>query len=227
MKVGVLLPTFRHGADDALRAATLASAAGLDGVFAYDHLWPMGEPQRPSLAPFPLLACVAATQSTLALGPLVARVGLVGTNVLVEQFRTLAMLTSATVIAALGTGDKLSEPENLAYGLVTRSANERRELISETARALEGFEIWVGAGASATNVLARELGAVVNFWNVEAAPLRAHATDGPVSWAGNATENLEAHLDDLADAGATWAVFSPAANIERLGAWRRAHGETL
>ena len=58
MKLAVLLPTFRHGASDAFDAAARAVDAGLDGVFAYDHLWPMGSPQRPSLAPFPLLAAI-------------------------------------------------------------------------------------------------------------------------------------------------------------------------
>ena len=42
MKLGVLLPTFRYGADDAFAFAAHAVDAGVDGLFAYDHLWPRG-----------------------------------------------------------------------------------------------------------------------------------------------------------------------------------------
>ena len=40
MKLGALLPTFRNGAADALAFADRAVEAGIDGLFAYDHLWP-------------------------------------------------------------------------------------------------------------------------------------------------------------------------------------------
>ena len=53
IRTGVVLPTFRETPDDALEAARLAFASGVDGVFCYDHIWPMGEPDRPALAPFP------------------------------------------------------------------------------------------------------------------------------------------------------------------------------
>lgn len=226
MKIGVLLPTFRDGASDAFAAADAAERHGLHGVFAYDHLWPMGQPQRPSLAPFCLLSGVAARHATLIVAPLVARVGLVATSVLVDQFRTLAMISDARVIVALGTGDRLSEDENAAYGLAVHSAHERRALIGETARALSGLPLWIGAGAAATNLLAREIGAVLNLWDVSSALVAAHGSDGPVSWAGNARSDLEVQLDELAAAGATWAVFSPTSDVARLGAWRRANEQT-
>ena len=44
-----------------LEAAHRAFAAGVDGVFCYDHLWPLGQPDRPALAPFPILATLAAS----------------------------------------------------------------------------------------------------------------------------------------------------------------------
>ena len=59
IKLGVVLPSFRPTAADALDVARQADDAGIDGVFCYDHLWPMGRPDRPALAPFPLLAAVA------------------------------------------------------------------------------------------------------------------------------------------------------------------------
>ena len=101
MKLGVLLPTFRNGSDDALAFAGEAARQGIDGVFAYDHLWPMGSPERPALSPFPVLSAIATKHDALIVAPLVARVGLVGTRHLVSQFRTLNALAPGRVIASL------------------------------------------------------------------------------------------------------------------------------
>ncbi len=224
MKLGVLLPTFRDGARDALARADEAAEAGIDGVFAYDHLWPMGSPQRPSLAPFGLLSVIARRHGDLVVGPLVARVSLVGTEHLVRQFETLHSLAPGRVIGALGTGDKLSAPENEAYGLPALSGDERRELLAAAATALSGtMPIWVGAGSEATNSLARELGATINLWDWSAPRVSSMSATGPVCWAGPAKGDLLTTLSALSDAGATWAVFAPDVSISQLHEWRGGH----
>ncbi len=221
MKIGVLLPTFRHGAADAFDFADRAARAQLDGVFAYDHLWPMGSPTRPSLAPFGLLAVVAGRHPQLSVGPLVARVGLVGTRHLVRQFHTLARHAPGRVIAALGTGDKLSAPENEAYDIPVLSADDRRALLTDTARTLSTIvPVWFGAGSEATNRAARDVGATINLWDTSPEKVADMAKHGPVSWAGPPPIDLFATLDALRDAGATWAVLSPQADIEQLRTWR-------
>src|SRR5579884_2981736 len=60
VKVGVTLPQFRHEADTALAAARQAEELGLDGVFVFDHLWPMGSPDRPIISAAPVLGALAA-----------------------------------------------------------------------------------------------------------------------------------------------------------------------
>ena len=80
--------------DAAFAAAEEAVAAGIDGLFCYDHLWPMGQPERPALAPFPLLGALAArfgpsgdgTGDGPFFGTLVARIGLVPGPVLAAEF---------------------------------------------------------------------------------------------------------------------------------------------
>jgi alkanesulfonate monooxygenase SsuD/methylene tetrahydromethanopterin reductase-like flavin-dependent oxidoreductase (luciferase family) len=224
VKLGVLLPTFRDGARYALARADEAAEAGIDGVFAYDHLWPMGSPQRPSLAPFSLLSVIARRHGDLVVGPLVARVSLVGTEHLVRQFETLHSLAPGRVIGALGTGDKLSAPENEAYGLPALSGDERRELLAAAATALSGtMPIWVGAGSEATNSLARELGATINLWDWSAPRVSSMSATGPVCWAGPAKGDLFTTLSALSDAGATWAVFTPDVSISQLREWRGGH----
>jgi alkanesulfonate monooxygenase SsuD/methylene tetrahydromethanopterin reductase-like flavin-dependent oxidoreductase (luciferase family) len=223
VKLGVLLPTFRYGADDALIRADEAAAAGIDGVFAYDHLWPMGSPQRPSLAPFPLLSVIASRHDDLVVGPLVARVGLVGTSHLVEEFATLLALAPGRVIAALGTGDKLSAPENEAYGLPTLDPTQRRELLSEAASILvASMPVWIGAGAEATNQVARDLGASLNLWDWAPERVAMMGGSGPVCWAGPVPKDLFVTLNALRDAGSTWAVLTPDAPIDQLHEWRAA-----
>lgn len=221
MKVGVLLPTFRETADDALATAEEAAALSLDGVFAYDHLWPMGQPERPALAPFPILAAVATRCPHLFVGPLVARVGLVSTDDLVRQFSTLGECAPGRVIAALGTGDRLSAGENLAYGISYPSASERQELLADTVDRLRSdFEVWVGAGAPTTNEIARRAGATLNMWNTSATEAVARADGATWNWAGAPHDDLATQLDDLARAGATWAILTPSVSLTRLGEWR-------
>lgn len=221
MRIGILLPTFRDNANDALDTAQRAAESGLDGVFAYDHLWPMGQPHRPALAPFPVLAAVAARVPTVMVGPLVARVGLVAPELLVEQFRTLAGVAPGRVLAPLGTGDRLSADENRAYGISYPSASERQDLVAWVARELHrDFEVWIGAGASRTNDIAREIGVALNVWNADVADIKEEITTGEWNWAGNPRDDLAAQLDDLHRAGATWAVFSPMTSLEELAAWR-------
>jgi alkanesulfonate monooxygenase SsuD/methylene tetrahydromethanopterin reductase-like flavin-dependent oxidoreductase (luciferase family) len=224
VKLGVLLPTFREGADDALEMSDQAADARIDGVFAYDHLWPMGTPTRPSLAPFALLSVIARRHENLVVAPLVARVGLVGTHHLVEQFETLDALAPGRVIGALGTGDKLSVPENLAYGLSAYTGGERRAMMRETAKRLQArMPVWIGAGAPSTNELARELGVTLNLWDASPATVSKMSAEGPVTWAGPVPEDLAGTLGALEDAGAEWAVLSPQADIAALAAWRDQH----
>ncbi len=224
MKIGVLLPTFREGAEDAFAFAREAADAGLDGVFAYDHLWPMGTPTRPSMAPFALLAAVARRHESLVVGPLVARVGIVGTDHLVRQFRTLESLAHGRVIAALGTGDRLSMEENAAYDIASLSADERRGLLREAVVALGGsMPVWIGGGGATTNQLARSLGAEINLWDSSPEHLKQMGGFGPTNWAGPVPKDLMESLNALRDAGSTWAVLGPQIEIARLKEWRRAN----
>ena len=221
MRVGILLPTFRDDATDAFDMAQRAAESGLDGVFAYDHLWPMGQPHRPALTPFPVLAAVSARVPSIMLGPLVARVGLVAPEHLVQQFRTLGALAPGRVMAPLGTGDRLSAEENRAYGIAYPSANERQDLLARVARELRNeFEVWIGAGASRTNEIARELGVVLNVWNKSVTEIDSAITSGAWNWAGNARDDIDVQLSELQHAGATWAVFSPSAPVKEIAAWR-------
>lgn len=221
MKLGVILPTFRDRLDDALDVALRCEAYRIDGVFAYDHLWPMGSPRRPSFAPFPVLAAVAARCPGLDVGPLVARVGVVGNSHLVSQFRSLALLAPGRVLGAIGTGDAKSRDELEGYGLEFTSANERRERVTEVARALrEEMPVWIGAGSPATNDLARALGVTLNVWDRDLTAIRELVAAGPVTWAGPARSDMADWLSQLERVGVRWAVVAPGVDVASLANWR-------
>jgi len=61
----------------------------------------------------------------VALGPLVARVGLVPDAVLVHGLVSLHRMVGDRLIAGLGTGDSLNREENEAYGIPFRPVAER------------------------------------------------------------------------------------------------------
>lgn len=211
MRVGIVLPTFAASADDALEAAMQAEAAGVHGAFAYDHLWPMGQPGRPALSPFPVLAAAAVRTHRIALGTLVARVGLKPDAVLLEELLSLAALSGGRLVAGIGAGDSKSAAENLAYGVAFPPASERRARLAAVVRALLGAGVatWVGGGTAATNCVARTTGAVLNLWAVAPDRVAAEAAAGEVSWGGTLPREpskAASLLGALAGAGATWAV---------------------
>jgi alkanesulfonate monooxygenase SsuD/methylene tetrahydromethanopterin reductase-like flavin-dependent oxidoreductase (luciferase family) len=240
IRTGVVLPTFRDTPSDAFAAADEAVAAGVDGVFCYDHIWPLGQRERPALAPFPVLGALAARLAPAGegrggpfLGTLVARVGLAPNDVLAAQFAALETLAPRRIIAGLGTGDHLSEEENRAYGIPYPPAAERRAELLALARQLvqAGTTVWVAGGPSARADEAHAVGAVLNVWDLDASVVAARRS-GPagieVTWAGPPPADgpsLVAHVRGLHDAGATWAVFGWPVDLGALVAAARAATE--
>ena len=212
MKVGVTLPQFRDEADTALSAARRAEALGIDGVFVFDHLWPMGHPGRPALSSGPLLGALAASTTTIHLGTLVARIGLLPDEVLLDVLCGLDALSGGRLVAGIGTGDRLSREENEAYGIPYERARIRRDRLESVATAVAGtgVPVWVGGGRPEMVSVARAAGAAVNVWQVgvdRVAPLVAQGVE--VTWGGPVGDTLAeatTTLADVAAAGATWAV---------------------
>ena len=158
MKIGVTLPTFSADADAALRAAVVAERSGLDGVFVFDHLWPLGRPGSPALWSFGLLAAAATRTARVRVGPLVARVGLLPDRDLFGAFAALVEVAGAErVIAGVGSGDHLSAPENRAYGVDYPHAAVRLADVERVATTLvdSGLPTWVGGRSRGVSAVPR------------------------------------------------------------------------
>ena len=189
MRVGVTLPQFRHDAEAAVAVARRAEAAGVDGVFVFDHLWPLGQRMRPALHSLTLLGALAAETGRVAMGPLVARVGLLPDAVLVHTFVSLHRMVGDRLIAGLGTGDSLNREENEAYGVPFLPVAERLASLVACCRQLRaaGVTTWVGGRSTPLREAAAEADGW-NSWGSDAATFAAEAaTVAPGTertWAG-------------------------------------------
>jgi alkanesulfonate monooxygenase SsuD/methylene tetrahydromethanopterin reductase-like flavin-dependent oxidoreductase (luciferase family) len=222
VRVGVTLPTFRDDAA-AVDAARRAEDLGLDGVFVFDHLWPLGQRDRPALSAFPVLGAVASVTTRICFGPLVARIGLVPDDVLVAELASLAHMAPGRLIAGMGTGDRKSRDENEAYGIPPGPPDERRLALAGCARRVLalGVPVWVGGGSVSTTELAVELGpgAAVNLWQGQAAAVAALTGRSEVTWGGPVAATapeIARELSELAEAGATWAVCAWPESVEAV-----------
>lgn len=177
LRVGVTLPQFRLEPDAAIATAKRAEAAGLDGVFVFDHLWPLGAPERPALHSFTLLGALAAETSSVSLGTLVARVGLVPDAMLVHAFETLHRMLGPRLIAALGTGDSANKPENLAYGVPFAPVAERLDRLRACLAELRsrGITSWAGGNSRAVRAVASDAADAWNGWGRHADAFLADA----------------------------------------------------
>lgn len=191
MKLGIVLPQFRDDPAAALETARRADANGLDGVFVFDHLWPMGQPERPALHGMTLLGAVAAETERVHVGTLVARVSLLPDAVLVHGFETLRRIAGDRVIAGIGAGDRASAPENIAYGISFPTVEERLRQLADCARRLReiGLPTWIGGLSAATLAVAAAGADSVNIWGVDAervaattAAMKPHGVE--VTWGG-------------------------------------------
>jgi alkanesulfonate monooxygenase SsuD/methylene tetrahydromethanopterin reductase-like flavin-dependent oxidoreductase (luciferase family) len=212
VKVGITLPTFEPGAARALAVAREAEEAGIDGVFAFDHLWPGDDKSRPALSMYPLLAAAAAATERVRIGSLVARLGLLPDAVVVESLVSLDELAGRRLVAAVGIGDSKSRTENEAFGIPFPSLEARRASLAAILDELagEGIETWVGASSPATLEIARGAGATVNLWGAELDRLRAEVVLGPTTWAGPLPTSARAaagRLAELRETGVTWAIW--------------------
>src|SRR5438067_747364 len=221
VRVGITLPQFREDAETALATARHAEAAGLDGVFVFDHLWPIGRPDRPALHAMELLGALAVETTRTTIGSMVARVGVYPDTVLVHGLATVGRMAGGRLIAGLGVGDHLSRAENLAFGVPFAPAAERLAGLARCCRDTRatGVPTWVGGVSAGTRAVAMAEADAWNMWGVPAARIAAEVaaiTAGDrqvaVTWADQVRpldDDLPALLRSLAAAGAAWAVLAP------------------
>ena len=198
MKLGLSLPMFTDDPERPLAAAARAAAAGYDAVFAPDHLFPPGAPDRPSLEPFTTLSAIATRQPGLGVGTLVTRASIRPAGLLAKQAAALDQMSGGGGILGLGAGDAVSKAEHETFGLPFPPAAVRVEILEETVLAVRTlFEgkpweggrhvpavagpllppgrpaIWVGGRSDAVLAVAARTADAWNGWAMDAAAFAA------------------------------------------------------
>ena len=202
MRLGVTLPQFREDAEAPLTVARRAEAAGLDGVFVFDHLWPLHQPERPALHSLTLLGALTAETSRVTLATFVARVSLLPDAVLVHTLHSLhRMVEGRRFIAGLGTGDRNNRDENVAYGVGFPSAEDRARQLVDCCRRLRelGVPTWVGGDSERARGIAAEHADGWNGWGLTAERFASLAAGMPceTTWGGQILiGRTEAHAAD-------------------------------
>jgi alkanesulfonate monooxygenase SsuD/methylene tetrahydromethanopterin reductase-like flavin-dependent oxidoreductase (luciferase family) len=198
VKLGITLPSFRDDAGPSLAVAAAAEAHGLDGVFAYDHLFGRDRHgnRRPAIEMFSLMGAVAGATARIAVGSLVARATLRPPATLANGFDTLArVLGPERLLVAIGAGDGQSREENETFGLPFGTAADRVAALRDAVDATRdrGYPVWIGGSDPAVREVAAAHADGWNRWGgglsrfaEQAANLCAASARTPftVSWGG-------------------------------------------
>ena len=186
--ISVTLPQFVDEPSRLVEGAQRAEALGFDGVFLFDHLFPLDGPDRPIVESTVALGAVVAATSRVTVGTLVLRASLRGPERTAAAVLTASRLSGGRVLCGLGAGDSLSSAEFDAYGVPFPDIRERVRALQATARLLKGHvPLWVGGTSPVIQRVAAEHADGWNVWNVTPQWLnerRAHPTAPHISWGG-------------------------------------------
>jgi alkanesulfonate monooxygenase SsuD/methylene tetrahydromethanopterin reductase-like flavin-dependent oxidoreductase (luciferase family) len=173
--LGLTLPQFSERPRPALEACRDAWRLGFGGVFVFDHLWPLGQPERPALEGWTLLAALAAEVGRqpegFRVGTLVTRAGLRNPGLLARMAAGVGEIAGEPPVIGIGRGDAANREENQAFGLPFGDPAERSAALEATVAALRGPlagspepEVWVGGTGASALELAGRLGDAWNGW---------------------------------------------------------------
>jgi len=240
--LGVTLPQFSERPGPAVEACLDARGLGFGGVFVFDHLWPLGQPSRPALEGWTLLAALAAEvgrrpggSGGFRVGTLVTRAGLRAPAMVARMAATVGQVAGACAIVGVGRGDLANRAENLAYGLPFGDAAERARVLEATVAALRGPlagtpppDVWVGGTGPEALALSGRLADAWNGWArtpeelaaglaaVRAEAERAGRDPATVAatWGGQVL--VAADRREAADRLARWVADRPPAEAARV-----------
>ena len=202
MRIGLTLPSFTEDPEIPIRVARAAEAAGVDGIFVYDHLFrlaPDGE-MRPALECLALLGALAVETKAITLGTLVVRASLRPPATLAAALNTVVRIAGPRLVVGIGAGDEESRPEMETFGLPMGTEADRIERLRAAVRELAPapYPTWVGGRARHVGAVAAEdangwnrWGADVDRFTREVAEVRAladernrDAANFTMSWGG-------------------------------------------
>jgi alkanesulfonate monooxygenase SsuD/methylene tetrahydromethanopterin reductase-like flavin-dependent oxidoreductase (luciferase family) len=209
VKTGLALPSFVDDPEVPIEVARSAEAAGVDGVFVYDHLWrDQPPPRRGAIECYTLLGAIAAETVRVHVGTLVTRATLRPPAVTAHALATAQRISNGRVIAAVGCGDAQSRAENEAFGLEFGDVEQRVAALRATVTAARGrgYPVWVAGNAKYVAGVVAEAdgwnvwGGTPDWFRDQVAIVRTSAPHAEVTWAGLALLGRDdAHVAEKAE----------------------------
>ncbi|MBK5289202.1 MAG: LLM class flavin-dependent oxidoreductase [Acidimicrobiia bacterium] len=171
MKIGLTLPSFTIDPEVPLQVAAAAEAAGVDGLFVYDHLFRVGGDgeMRPALECTALLGALAAATDRITLGTLVVRASLRPAATLATALDTVVRIAGPRLVVGIGSGDEESRVEMETFGLPMGTETYRVKRLRAALRELAGrpYPTWVGGRARHVGLIAAESAQGWNRWGAD------------------------------------------------------------
>jgi alkanesulfonate monooxygenase SsuD/methylene tetrahydromethanopterin reductase-like flavin-dependent oxidoreductase (luciferase family) len=168
VRLGLTLPSFVEDPETPLAVGAAAEAAGVHGVFVFDHLFrtAKGGGLRPALEGTTLLGALAAQTRRIAIGTLVARATLRPPATLATALDTVQRIAGPRVLAGVGAGDTESRAEMETFGFDFGTEADRVQALRATLRVLHGrgYPVWVGGRARHVGLIAAENADGWNRW---------------------------------------------------------------
>lgn len=192
-----MLPQFSSEPGALAAAARRAEEAGLDSVWLFDHLWPLGGvPSRdtPTLEAWTAVSYLAAATDRVSVGTLVTRSSLRHPVVLAKMAATAAVIAPGRIILGLGSGDLESKAENDAFGAPYWSGPERLAQLSSTMDVLRSF------------FRGREMTLRDDFVEIERLPASPVPLRPPPLWIGGSSPGAMALAARKGDGWNAWAL---------------------
>jgi alkanesulfonate monooxygenase SsuD/methylene tetrahydromethanopterin reductase-like flavin-dependent oxidoreductase (luciferase family) len=168
VRVALTLPSFVEDPEVPIGVARAAEAAGVHGVFVYDHLFRTNAKGdlRPAIECTALLGAVAAETRRISIGTLVARATLRPPASLAAALDTAARIAGRRLLVGIGAGDEESRPEMETFGLPFGSEADRVMALRAALRVVRGrgYPVWVGGRARHIGLVAAEGADGWNRW---------------------------------------------------------------
>jgi alkanesulfonate monooxygenase SsuD/methylene tetrahydromethanopterin reductase-like flavin-dependent oxidoreductase (luciferase family) len=168
MRIGLTLPSFVEDPEIPIGVARAAEAAGVHGVFVYDHLFRTAASGnlRPAVECTTLLGAIAAETRRISIGTLVARATLRPAPTLAAALDTVARIAGPRLLVGIGAGDEESRPETETFGLPFGDEPDRVMALRAALRVVRGrgYPVWVGGRARHVGLVAAEGADGWNRW---------------------------------------------------------------
>lgn len=168
VELSVGAPVFGSDPGVLREAASFYDSSGISGIYAFDHLIPLGRPAGPVFDLASTVGVLAAASSRVSVGTMVMRVGLRSDDESVALGMSLDAIAGRRAVVGLGIGDHATadEQERFCHGVDPATVRRRRMASIASELRAAGVSVAIGGLHPATLEIAAESGSW-NGWGID------------------------------------------------------------